>query len=388
MIGVVTVGLGLTTASPVAAADNDRKNLIDRIVARADPKLLEVLVTQQVGDGRPTFKVIKVDNRSEAKDIVGDYLGKSGVAGVEMNRRVKALANDPIYPSQWALTQDHLKFSTIQSMTKKDTARVKVAVIDSGVQGNHPDLVDHMISGFDATSGASGTTTSATTDNDTCGHGTHVAGIIAARVNNNIGVVGLAQRAQIRSVRVLTYVKPLLGPGVCEGDTSDVATGIRWAADNAQVLNLSLGADTPSDAESAAVRYAIRTKHRVVVAAAGNCDPDCSAKSYPAAYDGVLGVAATSWNKKRASFSSYGSWVDVSAPGNKIASTVPNGYAYMAGTSMATPFVAATAALGIQHCAWSGLTTISKIRKTASHPSTWDKLTGYGLIRPTVLLRC
>jgi subtilisin family serine protease len=385
VVVMLVVGCGLAAASPAAAVDSDRKRLIDRIVAKADPKLLEVLVTKQVGDGRPTFRTIKVSSLSDAKGVVGDYLGESGVAGVEMNRRVRALANDPLYPNQWALTQDHLKFSSIRSMTTNDSARVKVAVIDSGVQGNHPDLVDHMIGGYDATNGS---TTSATTSNDTCGHGTHVAGIIAAQVNNNIGVVGLAQRAQIRSVRVLKWRKPLLGAGSCEGATSTVVRGITWAADNAQVLNLSLGSDSSSSAESAAIKYAIRTKHRVVVAAAGNCDPSCTSASYPAAYDGVLGVAATSWNKQRASFSSYGSWVDVSAPGYKIASTVPNGYAYMDGTSMATPFVAATAALGIQHCHWSGLTTISKIRTTASHPTSWDKLTGYGLIRPTVLLRC
>jgi subtilisin family serine protease len=378
-------GLAVTAASPAAADNSDRRRLIDRIVAKADPQLLEVLITKQVGDGRPTFKTIKVSSPSDAKSVVDDYLGKSGIAGVEMNRRVRALVNDPLYPKQWALTQDHLRFSSVQSLTKGDSARVKVAVIDSGVQGNHPDLVDHMISGYDATTGS---TTSATTDNDTCEHGTHVAGIIAAKANNDNGVVGLAQRAQIRSVRVLKWRKPLLSPGVCEGDTSTVVRGLTWAADNAQVLNLSLGSESSSSAESAAIKYAIRTKHRVVVAAAGNCDPSCTTKSYPAAYDGVLGVAATSWDNKRASFSSYGWWVDVGAPGYKIASTVPDGYAYMDGTSMATPFVSATAALGIQHCHWSGLTAISKIRTTASHSSSWDKLTGYGLIRPTVLLRC
>jgi len=373
-----------TAASPASADNDDRRRLIDRIVAKADPKLLEVLVTKQVGDDRPEFRTIKVSSLANAKDVVGNLLGKPNLS-VEMNRRVRALANDPLYSKQWALNPDHLKFSTVQSRTANDTARVKVAVIDSGVQGNHPDLVDHMISGYDATTG---NTTSAATDNDTCGHGTHVAGIIGARVNNRIGVVGLAQRAQIRSVRVLEWYKPLLGAGSCEGDTSTVVRGITWAADHAQVLNLSLGSDSSSSAESAAIKYAIRTKHRVVVAAAGNCDTSCTTKSYPAAYDGVLGVAAVDSDNDRASFSSYGSWVDVAAPGVSIVSTVPDGYGTMDGTSMATPFVAATAALGIQHCRWSGSTTTAKIMKTASHASHRNVWSGYGRIQPTVLLRC
>lgn len=384
VVGMLVVGLGLAAAAPAAAVDSDRKRLIDRIVAKADPKLLEVLVTKQVGDGRPTFTTIKVSSLSHAKDVVGNLLGKPNVS-VEMNRHVRALVNDPYYSDQWALTKSHMNFAGVQSVTKNDTARIKVAVVDSGVQGNHPDLAAHMISGYDATTGS---TTSATTDNDTCEHGTHVAGIIAARANNRIGVVGLAQRAQIRSVRVLKWRKPLLSAGSCEGDTSTVVRGITWAADHAQVINLSLGSDSSSAAEEAAVKYAIRTKHRVVVAAGGNCDPSCTAKSYPAAYDGVLGVAATRGNNNRADFSSYGSWIDLGAPGYKILSTVPGGYAYESGTSMATPYVAATAALGMQHCRWTGPTTISKLRKTASHANTWNKWTGYGLIRPTALLRC
>jgi subtilisin family serine protease len=384
VVAMLVVGLAVAAASPAAAVDSDRQRLIDRIVAKADRTLLEVLVTKQDGDGRPEFRTIKVSSLSDARDVVGSLVGKPNVS-VEMNRRVRALVNDPLYSKQWALNQDHLRFSSIQSITAKDTARVKVAVIDSGVQGGHPDLVDHMMSGYDATTG---NTTSAATDNDTCGHGTHVAGIIGARVNNRIGVVGLAQRAQIRSVRVLQWRKPLLSKGSCEGDTGTVVRGITWAADHAQVLNLSLGSDSSSSAESAAIKYAIQTKHRVVVAAAGNCDTSCTTRSYPAGYDGVLGVAALNTSGDRASFSSYGSWVDVAAPGTNIVSTVPDGYGAMEGTSMATPFVAATAALGIQHCHWSGSTTTSKIMKTASHASHRNVYSGFGQIRPTVLLRC
>ena len=389
LTGILVIGLAVATASPAGAADNDRKNLIARIVAKADPKLMEVVVTNQVGEGRPTFKIVKVSTLANAKDVVGKFLGKSGVRAVEMNHTVKALANDPYYSQQWPMQSDQLDFSRIRTITKKDTAHVTVAVVDTGVQGNHPDLANHMTTGYThlPTCGllscrTQSGETSSTTNNDDCGHGTHVAGIVTAQVNNGIGVAGLAQLARIRSVKVLG--------SDCSGSTADTAAGITWAADHAQVINLSFGSPDYTSAENAAVQYAIHTKHRVVVAAAGNCDdPNCTTPLYPAAYSGVIGVAATSWDKKRASFSSYGSWVDVGAPGYKIVSTYPtNGYAVMYGPSMVTPYVAAAAALGIEHCHWSGLTTISKIQKTASHPSTKDKWTGYGVIRPTVMLRC
>jgi subtilisin family serine protease len=378
--GIVAIGLGIAMASPSAAAENDRNRLVDRIVAKADPKVMEVLVTRRDANGRPAFETIKVPSLERAKEVVGGLLGKPGVHGVEMNRRVTALINDPYYPLQWGLTSTYLDYSGVAKATKNDTSRPYVAVVDSGVQGNHPDLATSMSGGYDATTGQ---TTSASTDNDTCDHGTHVAGIIAAEVNNDEGVVGLGQRVRIRAVRVLK--RTLLGG--CEGDTNDVADGIVWAADHADVINMSLGADSASDAEKAAVEYA-RGRNRVIVAAAGNCDPTCSTPSYPAGYRGVLGVGAYGQDGAVASFSSKGSQVDVIAPGVHIASTVPDGYAYMDGTSMATPFVAAEAALAKQHCGWTGDKARIAIMRTAGHPDWRSNSSGYGKIHPTRLLRC
>jgi serine protease len=387
MAGIVAVGLGLSTASPSAASDHDRNRLIDRIVAKADPKVMEVLVTRRDARGRPTFQTIKVPTVERAKEVIGGLLGKPGVRGVEMNRKVQALANDPGYSQQWALSSSFLDFYKIRSMTKNDTSSPNIAVIDSGVQGNHPDLAHSMSSGYShiTTCGllscrvAAGTTSS-TTANDDFGHGTHVAGIIAAELNNNQGVVGLAQRVRIRSVKVLG------SDG--SGYTDDVASGIVWAADHAGVLNMSFGANGPSDAEEAAVNYA-RKKGRVLVAAAGNCDPTCSTPSYPAGYRGVLGVGAYDEDGAVASFSSRGSQVDVIAPGVNILSTYPGSrYASMDGTSMATPFVSAEAALAKQHCGWSGDKARLAIMSTAGHPDWRSNSSGYGKIHPDRLLRC
>lgn len=381
------VGLAIAAASPSAGAENDRHRLIDRIVAKADPKLMEVVVTKRDGDGRPTFQTITAPTVARAKEVIDGLLGKPGVRSVEMNQRVHALVNDPGYPDQWALKSSYLDFARIRTLTSNDTSRPYVAVVDSGVQGNHPDLVNSMASGYSylTTCGLLGCsvkkgTTSAATDNDNNGHGTHVAGIIAAELNNSQGVVGLAQRVRIRSVKVLG------SDG--SGETDDVASGIVWAADHADVINLSLGSSEPSAAEEDAVDYAL-DKNRVVVAAAGNCDPTCSTPAYPAGYKGVLGVGAYGMDGARASFSSKGPQVDVIAPGENILSTYNNGgYAFADGTSMATPFVSAEAALAKQHCGWTGSKARSAIMKTAGHSSYRTSATGFGRIRPKELLRC
>jgi subtilisin family serine protease len=161
-----------------------------------------------------------------------------------------------------------------------------------------------------------------------------------------------------------------------------------WAADHADVINMSLGSDSPSEAEEDAVNYALG-KNRVVVAAAGNCEPSCSTPSYPAGYRGVLGVGAYGTDGARASFSSKGAQVDVIAPGESIVSTYKGSkYAYMDGTSMATPFVAAAAALAKQHCGWTGDKARIAIMRTAGHSSYRSNSTGYGKVRPKELLRC
>jgi serine protease len=218
------------------------------------------------------------------------------------------------------------------------------------VQADHPDLAGQVLAGKAFLKG--------TTDKnalnpkiDSCGHGTHVAGTIAAlRDNNKIGVTGAAPGAKILPVKVLN----------CSGYASDVANGIKWAADNgAKVINLSLGGTSSDAGQNAAIAYA-RSRGAVVIAAAGNnwfsatCNPGGNnATSYPGASAGVIGVGAIDTGFGRSCFSNVGSYVDVAAPGTNILSTYPPAktlsgyapYAYMSGTSMATPHVAAAAAL-------------------------------------------
>ena len=175
---------------------------------------------------------------------------------------------------------------------------------------------------------------------DDYGHGTHVAGIAAARINNGIGIAGMAGGATIMPLKV--FFPP---PNVL-GTYEDLIRAMIYATDNgARVINMSLGATSYSLGEEAAVDYA--WDHGVVVvAAAGNTGRN--SYHYPAAHRNAIAVAATDASDKRAGFSTYGDFVDIAAPGASVFSTYfdPNRpYVYMSGTSMATPHVAGLAGL-------------------------------------------
>ncbi len=221
---------------------------------------------------------------------------------------------------------------------------IVVAIIDSGVDLDHPDLAANLIPGFDYI------------DNDAVpedgnGHGTNVAGITGAALNG-VGVIGVAPNTHLLPVRVLDDSG--------QGTLSQVASGITFAADRAHILNLSLGTIFPNATLQSAIAYAINTRGRLVVAAAGNCgDPatfplnGCNfvdQPNYPAAYSSnfpnVMAVAAVSASDLQASFSNEGAYVTIAAPGVSIYNTYTSPqYKSVSGTSQATPHVAGLAAL-------------------------------------------
>jgi subtilisin family serine protease len=220
--------------------------------------------------------------------------------------------------------------------TKGDNDIV-IAIVDTGVDLDHPDLNDKIhSSGYDFINDDSDAT-------DDHAHGTHVAGIAAAETHNSEGIAGVAWNCKILPVKVLDDQGG--------GSYSEMIEGIIWAADNgADVINLSLGGDFPSVSLENALKYAY-DMDIVIVAAAGN---DGGAVLYPAAYDDYcLAVAATDYNDERVDFSNYGPEIDVAAPGALIMSTVPTWlwgpdsfpYAWGDGTSQASPHVAGLAAL-------------------------------------------
>jgi thermitase len=211
----------------------------------------------------------------------------------------------------------------------KGSKDVIIGVVDTGVQASHPDLQGKLLKGYNAV-------TKGSTPDDDVGHGTHVTGIIGALVNNGEGVAGISWYNKILPVKALD------NSGA--GTTYTVAEGIIWAADNgAKVINLSLGNYADSQFLHDAIKYAY-DRDIVLVSASGNDNTE--RPGYPAAYPEVLAVAATNASHERASFSNYGDYVDVAAPGESIASTYPDSqYAALSGTSMASPHVAALAGL-------------------------------------------
>ncbi|SCL16836.1 type VII secretion-associated serine protease mycosin [Micromonospora inyonensis] len=215
-----------------------------------------------------------------------------------------------------------------------------VAVIDSGVDRRHPQLAGRVLDGTDYLDpGDDG-------GRDCAGHGTGVASVIAAAPRAGVAFRGLAPGARILPVRVS---EQQVVDGRESGRTVSAAVfarAIRWAVDRgADVLNLSVVLYADDPAVRAAVAYAVE-RDVVVVAAAGNLHAEGDPRPYPAAYDGVIGVGAISANGLRADFSQVGGHVDVVAPGSDVLMAAPGrGHRRAEGTSYATPFVAATAAL-------------------------------------------
>lgn len=222
-------------------------------------------------------------------------------------------------------------FKKIQAPATWDRTRgdgVKVAVVDSGIDYFHPEFSGKIYRERDFVDYDSYA-------DDYDGHGTHVSGTIAANTDNGEGVSGVCANCDLIVARAL---------GAGGGYDSDIADAITWSANNGtKVINLSLGGPGKSTVLGSAVNYAWN-KGAVVVAAAGN--ENTSTPSYPAAYPRAIAVAATNGSDKRASFSNYGAWVDVSAPGVNILSTyIYDDYRYASGTSMASPHVAGMAGL-------------------------------------------
>lgn len=286
--------------------------------------------------------------------------------------------NDPYLAREWGLQNDALTVQPPDTSPRHDAdidapgawgqatgTGTKIAILDTGIDLNHEEFPRPNKVVVDKNFSASRTA------EDKYGHGTHVAGTAGAPANNAKGVAGVAYDAKLLNVKVLGDN----GSGSC----SSIANGIIWSADQAaDVINMSLGGGACS-AEESAVNYAW-SKGVVLAAAAGNSNS--SNPSCPACYENTLAVAATDNGDYKASFSNYGSWVDVAAPGVKVFSTFPNhrnrigktNYDYGSGTSMATPHVAGAAALIQQQlgAAKTNTEVRSRIENFGDHISETD----------------
>jgi serine protease len=309
--------------------------------------------------------------------------GDADVEVAEPLVQVQALAftpNDPEFGKQWNLRMIHMPEAWDISHGKG----VTVAVIDTGIAYENrddfvqvPDLAGaRFVEGYDFVNDT-------THPNDENGHGTHVAGTIAQRTNNGVGVAGIAFEARLMPLKVLDR------SGI--GNSADIADAIRWAVDHgAKVLNLSLGGPGYSGVMERAVAYA-RSKGAVVVCAAGNSGQ--GQVSYPAAYAGAVAVGAVGPDGQLAPYSSYGEALDIVAPGGNTRLGPGNGIlqatidrsdfrkpvlAEYQGTSMATPHVAGVAALLFAAGARSPDEVERALYAGAQSEGAWTPRAGHG----------
>jgi len=351
--------------------------------AEADAAAKDADFERRLGTGAA---LVGLDGASKADvaDVVAQYKADPSVAFVVPDRlnQPKADPNDTEYAKQWDLFESTAGMNVPAAWNTTTGTGVTVAVIDTGYVA-HSDLAANIVGGYDFISD-----TAVSVDGDgrdsnpadpgdwynanDCGsgvpastsswHGTHVAGTIAAVTNNNKGVAGIAYGAKISPLRVL---------GKCGGYDSDIIDAITWASGGtvsgvpantnvAKVINMSLGGDGACSAATQSAINGAVNRGTTVVVAAGN-ENDNVANHNPGNCNNVISVAATNRAGARASYSNFGSGVDISAPGGETRSSTANGilstlnsgtkgastenYAYYQGTSMATPHIAGLVAL-------------------------------------------
>jgi len=333
------------------------------------------LVTVEQTPAGPEITSTPVADEAEAEAVAEAAAVDGDLVAVEPDSLVTAdgilIPNDTEFDEQYALPE--LQFTSTWDDLYAGAASGKdqtVAVLDTGVS-TVPDLTGKVTFGPSYIEGGS-------TSNDQNGHGTFIAGIIAARTNNAADVAGAAPAANILAVQVLNAQ----GRGL----SSNVAAGVIWAADHgATVINLSLGGPNPTAMMQLAVRHAVVNRGVPVISSSGNTGK-CGAPSYPAAFEEVLAVGATDMNNQSAPFSTTGPYVNVVAPGVDIVSVHPNsptGVSSADGTSFSTPYASAAAAIvKARHPALDANGVYFRLITTAVDlgPAGWDPHFGSGLI--------
>jgi thermitase len=267
-------------------------------------------------------------SKRDINTLIKIYNKLEEVEYAEPNHVLKAFytPNDPFFVYQYG--PQKVQAPDAWDVTTSN-GNIKIAIIDTGVQLNHPELAIKLWPGYNFVEGN-------LNPNDGNGHGTHVAGIAGALTENSLGIAGIAPSASIIPVRALDNSG--------NGTLSNIANAITYSTNaGAKVINLSLGSSQGSITLENAINHAWN-QGVVIVAAAGN--EASNTLTYPAAYQNVIAVASTDINDQKSDFSNYGTWVEVSAPGSAILSTYTGSYyAYLSGTSMACPHVAGLAAL-------------------------------------------
>jgi thermitase len=328
LFSTALAGAVVLTSLPVAAAASPQGAEPTRLIIEyrdgASPAAVEAVARGAGAD--PVARIGQIDASvvelppGQLKKLERALAASDDVVSVEVDgvmEGTQVRPNDPLFPEQWGVAKVGLP-EAWRSTTGDGS--VVVAVLDTGVDATHPDLVGAVRPGWSFVTGSSDTS-------DPHGHGTSSAGIIAARGDNAEGVAGVCWDCEVLPVTVLGADN--------RGSWSNIAAGITYAADQgADVINLSLAGTGYSSTVANAVQYAL-DRDVLVVASAGNAGT--TTVQYPAGYDGVVAVAASDAGDYRYSWSSYGDWVDLAAPGCNTTTAVGGGYRTFCGTSSAGP---------------------------------------------------
>ncbi len=367
LIGILA--LGVIAPANFADAQNNKVNVLIGFHGIPDDSLVK-------GNGGEIKK-----NFHPFINVIAANIPEAAINGLMKNPNVSFIEEDAIatiqghstssggeYANSWGV--DHIDADVVHQ-NPNNGAGIKVAVIDTGIYYNHNDLSANYKGGIDIRN-------SDTDPMDDNGHGSHVSGILAA-VANNGGVIGTAPEAWIYGVKVLSSSG--------SGTYSDVISGIQWSANNGMnVASLSLGGPE-SQALCDAVTAAFSSGVLVIAAAGNDGNPPGKGDNvvYPANCAYAIAVAATNQDDNRASFSSTGSQVEISAPGVSIYSTyLENNYRTYSGTSMATPHVSGVAALVFASGDYTNQDVRTILQQTANDlgSSGRDSKYGFGLVDP------
>jgi subtilisin family serine protease/antitoxin (DNA-binding transcriptional repressor) of toxin-antitoxin stability system len=310
-------------------------------VASDDPGTADALRSAGVTGIRTVGEATVFDGNAVAALTA---LRRAGVdARLEPNDVLTPFARpNDVQPGQWNLAPVAAEQGWELS---RGSSSVPVAVIDSGIDATHPDFAGKVLPGYNS---AQNTALAAGNSDDFSGHGTGVAGVIAAATDNGTGIAGVGWN---------TPVVPIRSTDADGFSTAaSVAAGVRWAADQGvRIINLSLGSCFPNETLADAVRYA-QSRGALIIASVGNEAQEGNQVNYPAAFEGVMGVGATGFNGSRALYSNTGGHVDLVAPGGSLGddNDLSHGMLVLApagqmdrvdGTSFSSPMVAAAAAL-------------------------------------------
>ena len=316
-------------------------------------------------DDQQRVSKVRLKNGVKVNEWLEEWKDHSQIEYIQPNSivRISQVPNDLYYSKQ-----NYLKRINIENAWEEvnSTPELTIAIIDTGIDFQHPDLKENIVAGINLIDKQG-------TSQDDNGHGTNVAGIVAATGNNNLGVTGITWKAKLMPIKVLDEKG--------EGDSFLVGQGIRYAVDHgAKILLLSLGEPVFTPFMKEAVDYA-ESKNVLIVAASGNEGKDMN---YPSAFPNVLSVGAINHEDLYANYSNYGQQLDVVAPGDGIYTTGLKGiYTENSGTSMAAPQVAGLAALLMQKypdLTPSQIRDLIKLSADDVDQKGWDARTGYGKI--------